>query len=604
MAFLRWVHARIETRLAECALVHPTTHYFAQNGNDTTGDGSESNPWKTLSKVSSVIAASSGNIACLLRRGDTWRELTTLAIDRSNVALGAYGTGSKPTITFFTRQYAASGWTATGGGSHYHTESVEIAWVREVGDEYTPYSMATSAANCDATARSWWWDSGASRLYVNAGGGRNPNTLALEAVPHQTADAIFVDDVDGVRVDNIILHGGGIMSPANSTQHTYGFKTGAAGTNATVFADCECYYSGYHAFGQSALADGICTFVGCKSGFSRGADDGGFDFIIYAQDGGNECLVIGCTALYGPLPGTPGGAIYGHTAGGSAKHGLILESGFTVPAGAYAHSGARGYSDLPAASGDITAVRCFVLGRRVGSLTSPLAVASAAVIMCHEDAYHANSVQFVNCASSSGPDTICGGTLGNGWCVNCTLIINCTGYNPKVTSNQSGKRQRFWHCYLSMRDYASVDYSGFESASTGFGASAVDVEVHQSIFEGINGTIVPGINNNLLTDQSTPISPPQQTGNAYVGLAEPGYLAAFMLSSNDPRKLTLTGTPAIPIVPNASYIVAAGALTLVDYDAADHSRKAATVVAGPLAGQYARGEGHYGFSYSPSRPGL
>jgi hypothetical protein len=580
--FLRWVTAHYGFRVGECPLVRATTYYFAQAGNDSTGDGSQANPWKTLAKVNSVIIASTGNIACLLNRGDTWRESTALSIGKADVTLGAYGSGEKPVITRFTQQYS-SGWTATGSGSYYHAEATEIAWVREVGDEYTPYSLATSAANCDATARSWWWDSGASRLYVNAGGSRNPNTLSLEAVPHQSADGVSVADVDGVRVDSIVQHGGGTMSPSHSSQHTYGFHTIATGTNATVFSSCESYYSGYHAFGSTPDSGGVATFVDCTSGFCRGADDGGYDFIFYSLDGGNEAISANNTALYGPLPGTSGGPVYAHTGTDGATHSLILESNFSIAGGTYGHNGAGGFDNLPAASGDVSDVRGFIIGRKVGSATTPLTVSTGSITLSDADTFQANSVIYVSCVSGSGQEQLSSLKAGDGWFVNGSLVMVYSSAAPKICQNQSGKRQRFWHSHFVFKDFAS-NYSGFEMYSTDFVGSPVDVEVHQCIIQGINSSnIRPCINNNV-DSGGTALNPLQQTGNAYVDIL--GGIMAYQGTNNDTRAVTPDNTPTVPEFPDASYLVSGG-LSLVGYDGAGATRMAGEVVVGPLAGTYA-----------------
>jgi hypothetical protein len=83
--------------------------YFSNStGNDTTGDGTEVSPWKTLEKLQSMAATipTSQVILALLKRGDTWNVLTMTATttnyrfrsDRGPVHIDAYGTGARPII--------------------------------------------------------------------------------------------------------------------------------------------------------------------------------------------------------------------------------------------------------------------------------------------------------------------------------------------------------------------------------------------------------------------------------------------------------------------------------------------------------------------------
>ena len=70
-------------------------------GNDSTGDGSITTPWKSLSKANTQIASlSSGDIATLyFDRSDTWTFTSNndvLTIRKSNVTIDAYGSGAKP----------------------------------------------------------------------------------------------------------------------------------------------------------------------------------------------------------------------------------------------------------------------------------------------------------------------------------------------------------------------------------------------------------------------------------------------------------------------------------------------------------------------------
>jgi hypothetical protein len=102
-AFYSWEYDAIQAMLDACPLARGTTKYFSQSGNDTTGDGSLATPYKTKAKASDVIAASSGDIACLFARGEDWSGETRTWVYQQ-AAGAAIGNGSS---TFVISPYPA-----------------------------------------------------------------------------------------------------------------------------------------------------------------------------------------------------------------------------------------------------------------------------------------------------------------------------------------------------------------------------------------------------------------------------------------------------------------------------------------------------------------
>lgn len=83
MAFKEWLDKLVGLRLQSSPLNREQTYYFAQDGDDETGDGSIRAPWKSLDKAQGVLNryAQSGNFKglCLrFRSGDIWRAHSTL----------------------------------------------------------------------------------------------------------------------------------------------------------------------------------------------------------------------------------------------------------------------------------------------------------------------------------------------------------------------------------------------------------------------------------------------------------------------------------------------------------------------------------------------
>ena len=90
----------------DVSAVNDYNWYFSQSGNDTTGDGSIGNPWKTLSKAQTQIdtADSSDTVSLYFNGGDEWAvnsgaAVTTaifgLAVDSEDpvVNIASYGSG-------------------------------------------------------------------------------------------------------------------------------------------------------------------------------------------------------------------------------------------------------------------------------------------------------------------------------------------------------------------------------------------------------------------------------------------------------------------------------------------------------------------------------
>ena len=68
----------------------------SSTGSDSNNGTSSSTPFKTLSKLNSVIASKS-NVTVYLKRGDTWRG-EQIVTEKDNITITAYGTGDKPVL--------------------------------------------------------------------------------------------------------------------------------------------------------------------------------------------------------------------------------------------------------------------------------------------------------------------------------------------------------------------------------------------------------------------------------------------------------------------------------------------------------------------------
>jgi len=103
-----------------------STYFVATNGNDTTGDGSIGNPWKTIPKAVTMVVA--GDTIYL--RGGTHTYSTTINISKSGSSdaryyLFAYP-GERPVLDFSAMSESGSNRGIKLSGSYWHIEGIDI----------------------------------------------------------------------------------------------------------------------------------------------------------------------------------------------------------------------------------------------------------------------------------------------------------------------------------------------------------------------------------------------------------------------------------------------------------------------------------------------
>ena len=140
-----WYENATDTWENECDQPRATTYYFSSSGDDATGDGTIGNPFETISKAQTLLAASSGDIALLFKRGEEFPSETGLTVSgKNNVTIGAYGVGADPILHTFTVPIAASGWSQAGGTDRWtRAQADRIGWIRENSDDDARLSAYT-----------------------------------------------------------------------------------------------------------------------------------------------------------------------------------------------------------------------------------------------------------------------------------------------------------------------------------------------------------------------------------------------------------------------------------------------------------------------------
>ncbi|MGI6337899.1 MAG: PKD domain-containing protein [Bacteroidales bacterium] len=92
------------------------TYYVKNGGNDNMDGKSDATAWATIAKVNAVSLSPGDTV--LFRRGDTWREQTSLIPQSGNssghIVYGAYGSGNKPRILGSKRENSTNDWINVG----------------------------------------------------------------------------------------------------------------------------------------------------------------------------------------------------------------------------------------------------------------------------------------------------------------------------------------------------------------------------------------------------------------------------------------------------------------------------------------------------------
>lgn len=472
-AFRDWKDALIAARIAEIEVARAATYHYSQSGDDTTGDGSIGNPWKSIAKANAQISAGSGDEAHLFRRGDVWEETVGVVVtNRNGITIGAYGDPAdpKPLFNRFLTKYT-SGWTLVGG-RHERSESAAVAWIRDannrIGEHYSPpcFRKMDSAAAVEETNWSFWHDSETDTLHIRLDGVLDPNDFTIEMVEDNTsAQGVSLSSgSDNCLVEDIRADGHGITDATGATQ-IHGIQLSANGTNAQVARRCESYYNASHNMQHShSGTGGIGTWVECKVGFTRfNGVSGETQMNAFCNNGGMETIWERCEAIYGTLPQhnwyNPTGArrrgqsFFSHTVGGTTMS-LYLTNQCIVRDRMFGSATGAMPSNLLDPSGDVTAVRGWIVEETI----------EGGVGTGNGHSLGRNRCMRINCRAKFDPRD--DGVLSlwpaalNGWCVNCLFEVdlsNCSNEMTFVNRNPATDNAlQWWHCTFDIRNNAAL----------------------------------------------------------------------------------------------------------------------------------------------------
>jgi len=239
-----------------------TTFHFSTSGDNTTGDGTSDNPWKTFKGKKDGNGALNPGDICYFKRGDVWTGSDAEIIVNSNGVLGnpivlnVYGSGDDP--VFAGADLDSSTWAYTGANNIWYTTGQTQSYLKTVVQNTDTalgrwrwakstmpvgtFGRGTAPADADGNlARTPYLEGSKNYLYVRLWDEADPNgaTLRIPSFSHSSS-------VDGAR--------GLVSTSRNSAYGDYVdfYSLKVLGANGI----------GFSASGQSDRFIG-CTAIGC-----------------------------------------------------------------------------------------------------------------------------------------------------------------------------------------------------------------------------------------------------------------------------------------------------------------------------------------------------
>ncbi|MGD9930776.1 MAG: cadherin domain-containing protein [Mangrovibacterium sp.] len=197
----------VVTLLLPMAMMAQTTYYVSSSGGDDSKLGtSESQAWKTLTKVNNLTPKAGDKI--LFKRGDAWEgTLTPKASGTSGspVTYGAYGTGDKPKIYGSTE---ITGWTLHSGNIYKATVGQSITQLFVAGERQqlarypndglflissvqssTQFTSTSLSSGINYSGATWVGRTSRFTIYSKTVTSSSSQTLTLDAAPYLSLNA-------------------------------------------------------------------------------------------------------------------------------------------------------------------------------------------------------------------------------------------------------------------------------------------------------------------------------------------------------------------------------------------------------------------------------
>jgi len=590
LAWESWFLGLLGTRLSDA-----NWHYVADNeakfyfdataGNDTTGDGSIGNPWRSLEKFNSESLDWAGPAWWLFKRGEIFRpaNLTDGIVIRPQSIVGAYGTGAAPQWQAFTLVYT-SGWSLDTGTTYVRAEgtTVVLAAFQDLTKAMTrPLIEAASVASCRTTTDSWIYSGG--NLYVNLGG-EVPNNAGSLIQAHRgfaptgaPNSAYHIEAYqDRILIRDIVFRGWGVATDVTKQRHGIALTSATQDTHAAMIG-CIVSEGGYHAV--SSLGPGRTTFSGNSFGLSQRGPGGQTVYVTFSNSGGQETLLYSHTTFAGNLPTETFGlrmlgtaSVYGHTTVPDTYVKLFVDYGHTHTPGPFSPISGSGVANSTPAS-DLSQVRSFLAYQMRGEATD------RHIYVYGAPGGHADiNPVYEGLVTDQSARSF--GSSSTGWTINGTFIAHANGAGlARMFGDSSGNGVENGGTYINCRFEWNAAGGAFRG---GFNASG-----HENL-RLINCIFIGGVEGAYLNVSNVA---GRLHNNAYYvdDPSDPAYDATIFANGdgkgaiNDPGKVTLASIPpnAVPVAPSPLIDASYGILA-PEYDARGIPRGQGRVI-GPLA---------------------
>jgi len=225
------------------------SYYVDATLGDDSNPGTQTQPWKTISKVNSTSFSAGDNI--YFKRGEVWRETLTVPSSGSNgnlITFGAYGNGDKPKITGADIETGWTGpdengvWQISGDSRHYRI-------LLEDGQKLQKISPTDGS---DLSSGQWGGDD-SSYIYYKPSSG-TPNDHIVELGTRKRA--LYINGKSYIKIENIRFEAGNGFEPPHDPDSLYlrSVVVLEDSSSCEIF-NCEVLYGAYLGISLNGCTD-------------------------------------------------------------------------------------------------------------------------------------------------------------------------------------------------------------------------------------------------------------------------------------------------------------------------------------------------------------
>lgn len=573
-----------------------TTYYFSTSGNDANSGLTTGLPKQNISALNTLIGASGGNIAILLKCGDVWDVTVGINGDATddNITIASYGTGARPLLNGFTSKIASgSAWTVATGSRYTATAAADMGDFREVNRRDFMYRRVASTAEVESTPFSYYWAAGT--VHCNAGG-VDPDTVTggYEYTLAATTDDSGIEipaGATGYRIDGIQCDGWG--ADGGATNQEYGIKFSGNGSDKCVITNCKATRSARHNIGHNGGANsgGWIYVANCEAGMDT--EVGAAPYVFYQQNGAQEVWLFGNSTPWGAQPLTAtrtwadGMPVIAHTNSTSTPPGFVCVLDHRIPANAQGFGCHQGIVlDNFAYQADPNLCDAVVIGTRMDKSYGTGSNGTSGATPAMQGTVEINGYyQFTNLNT---PYESMGSFNPRGFVYNTFYQFDFTSpaftnaffalYNPAASVSDP----KFRHCFFEIISNGTGDFG--LNYDTNFAAAAqatVDFttgsELSSSVWSVIRKfpTSTADVIRPALANSSSCLK-----ANAYWNVSADG---TYVGVSNTVSPVTLTHAPIFGTIPaQGSPLVLAGRGGYIPYDFSRLARNVTQPTIGPI----------------------